>query len=108
MFPNSEDLPPTPPEPACHFPIPGNVSGELCLPEGSVASRHLAVLGAYVPEAPVDKHGYTQLREHKIWIAEDLLMPAPPCDAICAKDPDHCQLRALVPARAYVKHYIVF
>jgi hypothetical protein len=81
MLPNADD------RPAFFAKRPGNrsitspISGELLSPVGPVSFWLFAMLRAPVPEAAVNKEGYTLAAKDKVWLARNRLMSPPASDS---------------------------
>jgi hypothetical protein len=58
-----------------------------------------------MPEAAVHKHGNPQLGEHKIWLPENGLMPAPSGNLLRSEYVNQCLLCVFVSARPDARHY---
>jgi hypothetical protein len=74
------------------------------MPVALVASRAVPVRWASVPKAPINEYRKSGLSKHKIWIARQLLMSAPPTDAVPSEDSGEAQLRIPVSAGTDGRH----
>jgi len=77
MLPESKNLPTAIPKFSSYLNIPLLVTRKLSTPVFLVFLRDSSALGARVPEAPVDKHGYSFAAKDKVGVPRQLLMASP-------------------------------
>ena len=59
---------------------------------------------ATMPEAPVDKDGYSPLPKHKVGPSRKVGVPSPTCDVMLPEQAYQFKFRALIAAAADFRH----
>lgn len=104
MFPNSDDTPAEFAQLTIHAAIACFIVGKFLFPEGPVAGRRLAVLGATVPETTVNENGDTSCVEHEVRFPENRLVAPPAGDMMPAEEFHQGDFRVLIAVSTNAGH----
>lgn len=88
MLPDADNDPAFLSQCAVNQTVPLFVPPDLLNPKRPVCLWDLASARMPVPKLAVDKDRYSQLREYKIRISEQGMMPAPSCHVVPTKETD--------------------
>lgn len=106
MLPDA-DHPPIPfPEPRINHSVSLSVACDFLAPVVGVRVWNAPVLRAAVPETPVDENRTSLLKEHKVGLPDNRVIPPPAFDPEEIENRDHPQLRGPVARASDSRHHI--
>ena len=105
MFPDADYTPVESVKRSIHQEVSLGIRGEFFQPKLAIALRHVGMLGAAMPEAPIDKNDHALTLEREVRSAKQFLIPPPAGDPGGTKQLCQCEFRCLVATSSNTGHH---